>query len=381
MQIARLIRFFLAIALSCVALTGHAQVQQARGKASVSYQGKTASPDDKARALQMAQLKAVEFYYAEAGESESENFDAVREKILADPDRYILESTVLGEEESPDKRQYTVAVRVALNVANLRNLVKSNSVVAKAGAAEKSQLVFVFVSREVASVKTFDDRIYKRVDEKLSVNAAGASSRKGSEGESIRANQVSTNESTSEKTDATASRSHSVETGGSTVQRASETTYRLFPSADLNTVFTGQFARAGFEVVEAAMAEPATQGQFSVAKVEADYASGNDLKSATLQSIASGMRVAGVPYVALGTLDISPPGKDPATGLVRVGVTVNAKVYNVSKAIPSTQAAVGPVQFAGVGPDDATARGSALKLAATNAARELGSQLTAKGMR
>ena len=129
------------------------------------------------------------------------------------------------------------------------------------------------------------------------------------------------------------------------------------------------------------MAEPATQGQFSVAKVEADYASGNDLKSATLQSIASGMRVAGVPYVALGTLDISPPGKDPATGLVRVGVTVNAKVYNVSKAIPSTQAAVGPVQFAGVGPDDATARGSALKLAATNAARELGSQLTAKGMR
>ena len=67
--------------------------------------------------------------------------------------------------------------------------------------------------------------------------------------------------------------------------------------------------------------------------------------------------------------------------LVRVGVTVNAKVYNVSKAIPSTQAAVGPVQFAGVGPDDATARGSALKLAATNAARELGSQLTAKGMR
>ena len=376
----RFVRFFMALALSCLALTSFAQVQQARGKASVTYQGKLASPDDKARALQNAQLKAVEFYYAEAGESESENFDAVREKILANPDRYILESTVLGEEESPEKRQYTVAVRVSLNVANLRNLVKSNSAVAKTGAADKSQLVFVFVSREVASVKSFDDRVYKRVDEQANLKVSGNTARKGSEGEAIRGNQISTNETMSEKTDLNASRSHSVETGGSTTKRASDTTYRLFPSANLNTVFTGMFARAGFEVVDAAMAEPATEGRFSVAKVEADYTSGNDLKSATLQSIASGMRVAGVPYVALGTLDVNAPDKDPSTGLVRVSVSVNAKVYNVAKAIPSVQAAVGPVQFAGTGPDEAAARGNALKLAANNAARELSSQLTAKGI-
>ncbi len=377
MQIAR---FIIAVVLACVAVSSMAQVQQARGKASVTYQGKAASADDKAKATQAAQLKAVEYYYAEAGESESENFDAVREKILANPDRYILESTVLGEEDTPDKRQYTVAVRVSLNVANLRNLVKSNSAVAKAGAAEKSQLVFVFVSREVASVKSFDDRVYKRVDQSVTVNAQGSSSNKGSEGESVRGNQVSTNESTSAKADFSANRTRTIETGGSTVQRASEAAYRLYPSANLNVVFTGMFARAGFEVIEAGMAEPATGGRFSVAKVEEDYQTGNDLKSATLQSIAAGMRTAGVPYVALGTLDISAPGKDPATGLVRVGVTVNAKVYNVAKAIPSTQAAVGPVQYAGVGPDEDSARGNALKLAANTAARELTSQLTAKGI-
>jgi hypothetical protein len=370
----------MAVAMALFAVTAVAQVQQARGKASVTYQGRGASADDKARATQAAQLKAVEFFYAEAGESESENFDAVREKILANPDRYILESTVLGEEDMPDRRQYTVAVRVALNVANLRNLVKSNSAVAKAGATEKSQLVFVFVSREVASVKSFDDRVYKRVDESVSGSARGASAQTGSEGESIRGNQIGTSESTSAKADFSANRTRSLETGGSTVKRSSEATYRLYPSANLNVVFTGMFARAGFEVIEAGMAEPATGGRFSVAKVEEDYQTGNDLKSATLQSIASGMRTAGVPYVALGTLDISAPGKDPATGLVRVGVTVNAKVYNVSKAIPSTQAAVGPVQYAGVGPDEDSARGNALKLAANSAARELTSQLTAKGM-
>lgn len=377
MQIARSL---LAAVLACFAVASVAQVQQARGKASVTYQGRSVSADDKARAAQAAQLKAVEFYYAEAGESESENFDVVREKILANPDRYILETTVLGEEDMPDKRQYTVAVRVSLNVANLRNLVKSNSAVAKAGAGEKSQLVFVFVSREVASVKSFDDRVYKRVDQNVSVNARGASTSKGTEGESIRGNQISTNESSAATADFSANRSRSIETGGSTVTRASEATYRLYPSANLNVVFTGMFARAGFDVIEAGMAEPATGGRFSVAKVEEDYQSGNDLKSATLQSIATGMRAAGVPYVALGTLDIAPAGKDPATGLVRVGVTVNAKVYNVSRAIPSTQAAVGPVQYAGVGPDESTARGSALTQAANNAARELTSQLTAKGI-
>lgn len=373
-------RSLLAIVLACSAATAMAQVQQARGKASVTYQGWSASADDKARATQAAQLKAIEFFYAEAGESESENFDAVREKILANPDRYILETTVLGEDVVSDKRQYTVAVRVALNVANLRNLVKSNSAVAKAGAAEKSQLVFVFVSREVASVTSFDDRVYKRVDESVNVKASGSSSSKGSEGESIRGNQISTSESTSEKADFSANRTRTRETGGSTVKRASDATYRLYPSADLNTVFTGMFARAGFDVIEAGMAEPSTGGRFSVAKVEEDYKTGSDLKSATLQSIAAGMRAAGVPYVALGTLDIGAPGKDPATGLVRVGVTVNAKLYNVARAIPSTQAAVGPVQYAGVGPDEASARGSALKLAANNAARELTSQLTAKGI-
>lgn len=375
MQVIRSLALLLAASF---AISASAQVQQARGKASVTYAGKTASAEDKAKALQAAQLKAVDFYYAEAGESESENLDTVREKILANPDRYILESTVLGEEESADKKQYSVAVRISLNVANLRNLVRANSAVAKAGAEQKSQLVFVFVSREVASVKSFDDRVYKRSEQSYKASMDGASSSSGTEGERISRGQIKTNESVAASANVSANRVMTSETGGSTVRRSDEATYRLVPSANLNVVFTGMFARAGFEVLEAAMAEPATGGRFSVAQVEQDYQSGNDLKAATMQSIAAGMRTAGVPYVALGTLDIAPSIQDAATGLVRVGVTVNAKLFNVTKPIASTQAAVGPVQFSATGPDESTARGNALKLAANNAARELSSQLTAQ---
>lgn len=377
----QIIRTFLLVLLSSFAIVSMAQVQQAKGKSTVSYRGTAASPDDKAKANLAAQLKAVEFYYAEAGESEAANFDAVRDKIMADPDRYILESTVLAEVDSADKKQYTVAVRVSLNVANLRNAVKSNSAVSKAGRADKSPLVFLFVSRQVDSVKSFDDRVYKRVDESAKGGASGSTSQDGAEGESISKGQIKTNSSTATKATASVNTSRSIETGGSTVKRSSESTWRLIPSANVNQVFTKAFSQAGYAVKEAAVVEPYAGGQFKVSKVEDDYKSGADLKAATQQAVVKGMRTAQMSYVAMGTLDVGTTGQDPSTGLVRVGVTVNAKILDITQTIPDTIASVGPVQYAGVGPTEDEARTNALKLAASSAARELTSQVTNLGVR
>ncbi|MDW5444218.1 hypothetical protein [Polaromonas sp. SM01] len=370
----------LVLLLGCTTLS-MAQVQQARGKATVPYSGRSATPDIKAKANLAAQLKAVEFYYAEAGESEAANFDAVRDKIIADPDRYILETTVLAEEDSADKKQYTVAVKVSLNVANLRNAVKANSAVAKTGRADKSPLAFLFISRQVDSVKAYDARVFKRVDESVKVNRSGATSNTGVEGESVGRSQVKTNSATTAQESAEANRTRTREIGGSTVRKSSESTWRLIPSANLNQVFLSTFSRAGFKVSEAALVEPYTGGQFKVSAVEDDYKSGNDMTAATLQSVVKGMRTAQIPYVALGTLDVGMAEADPSTGLARVSVTVNAKIYDLTQTIPDTIASVGPVQYAGVGPTEDEARTNALKLAANNAARELTSQVTNLGVR
>jgi hypothetical protein len=56
-------------------------------------------------------------------------------------------------------------------------------------------------------------------------------------------------------------------------------------------------------------------------------------------------------------------------------------VLDVTQPIPDTIASVGPVQYAGVGPTEEEARTTALKLAASSAARELTSQLTNLGIR
>ena len=66
---------------------------------------------------------------------------------------------------------------------------------------------------------------------------------------------------------------------------------------------------------------------------------------------------------------------------MRVSVTVNAKVWDVTKPIPRTRVAVGPVAYSGVGPTEAEAQGNALKLAANTAAQELSSRMTSMGIR
>jgi len=375
MQVIR--KLFVALCAAAFALSAVAQVQQARGKATVPYTGKAVTPEVKAKALQGAQLKAVEFYYAEAGESEAANFDAMRQKIIDNPDRYILETTVLSEDDNAGGKAYTVAVKVSLNVANLRNDIKAGSAVGKATRSERSALAFVFVSREQDSEKAYDTRVTKRVDQGVKVDAAVKQT--GSEGESVKRNQISTNESATFNGSANVSRT--LETGGTRTRRASESTWRLFPSANLNQVFTQTFTRAGFKVNEASLVEPYTGGKFKVSQVENDYKAGNDLQSATLQSITQGMKNAQIPYIALGTLDLGLADTDPATGMQRVAVTVNARVLDVTQTIPDTIASVGPVQYAGVGPTEAEARTNALKLAANNAARELTAQLTNLGLK
>lgn len=389
----QVVRYIFAVVLAAFALQVSAQVQQARGQYSMIYKElvgavalKAAPAEIKQKAQQEAALKAVEAYYAEAGQSESANFDAIRGKILENLSRYILETTVISETDNPKDFQYSVVVRVSLNVANLRNAVQASSAVAKAVEGEKSALSFVFVSRQVDSTKSYDDRVFKRRDDSAAYSAVtqdrSAVSEKTSEGESIKRAQVSTYGSASQEVNqgvsASAKSTVTSETGGSTVSRASESTWRVVPSANLNQVFIAQFSQAGYDVIEAAMVE---SERFKISEIEADYKSGNDLQPKTLRTIAAGMKEAQIPYIALGTLDVGFPTKDPQTGLVRVAVTVNAKVWDVTRPIPRTRVAVGPVAYSGVGPSEDEARGNALKLAASSASQELSSRMNTMGIR
>src|SRR3989344_4182392 len=123
----QVIKYFVAFFVSFACVQAGAQIQQARGQHVLNYKEylgvfdkKEAPPKAKQIAQQEAMLKAVEAYYAEAGQAESSSFDAIRSKVLENQGRYILDSTVSAEEDDKNDLKDTVVVRVSLNVANLR---------------------------------------------------------------------------------------------------------------------------------------------------------------------------------------------------------------------------------------------------------------------
>lgn len=378
MQISKII---LTAILAFTVSTSYADVVTAKGKATVKYSEWKVNVETKEKALFNAQMKAIEMYYAEAGDAAAENLDMIRDKIKEDPDRYILESTILQEEDKSDTKQYTVTIRVSLNGSNLRNVLKKTTASAATPQGERSQLTFIFVSRQVDTQTTYDARVTKRAVVTDKGAFSSSVSEKGQEGESIKGSQISTNASANAKSNYSTERAVTVETGGASVARSGTSTWKLISSQNLSQTVTQIFKTSGYRVVEAQFVEPLTNGKLKVSAVENDYKSGNDLQSVTLQNIVSGLRAAQVRYFALATLDVGAVSVDAATGMQRVSVTVNGKIIDAGQGIPESVAVAGPAQYSGVGPTEDEARTNALKQAAQSTARELTSQLANAGLR
>jgi hypothetical protein len=369
----KIICFFIGIFLSLQAL---GQVVQVKGVGTISYSGEL-TPSERDRAYKTAQVAAVERYFAENGEAESQNFEAIQPTIESNLDKFILGTIVLNEQEQVNLRKYTIAVRVELNVAKLRNTLRASSAVSKSASGEKSQLVYVFVGREVSSVRSFDERVVKRVEVTGSQDASVKKSTRGTEGESIGATSISTNASKQTSEKASLNASAKMETGGSSTRKADDTTYRLLPMMSTKTSITSVFSQGGYVVSDPEF----VLTDKDLRAVNHDYSSGNDLAPSTVRAVVMSMKKSQVPYLVLATLDVGAPAMDAATGLQRVAVSVTGRVLDLTSNLPREVASVPTVQYFGVGPDNSTASTKALKEASVATAREVVSRLNAAGIR
>ena len=223
----------------CLSFSLWAQVVTVKGIGTVPYKGTFFAEADKEAAVQAAKMKAVERYFAENGESETENFDNIAPQIEANLDKFILSDVIIDEKDDKDRKRYTVALKVEINVPKLRNEIKKASAAGsgggKATAEGKSQLAFLFIARQVESSQAFDDRVVKRADvstsEEVNVNARDRGRRGGSYKET---NDMSVR----------------VETGGSTTRRADNATYLLLPMDDKKSSITKAFSNGGFKAAD-----------------------------------------------------------------------------------------------------------------------------------
>ena len=353
-----------------------AQVVQVKGVGTTNY-GTELTSAVKEKAYQKAQVSAVERYFAESGEAESENFAAIEDKIVENLDSFILNTTVLNEQDQSSLKKYSVSVKVEINVAKLRNTLRKSSAVSKAGVYEKSHLVYVFVGREAANVRAFDARVVKREEISAKGGVSSTKSTLGSEGENITDNSISTTASKQTVKSQSASSSVRVETGGSSTRKADEITYRLLPMANAKTSITSVFSQAGFVIEEPEF----VIGDREFKAMTKEFSSGNDVAPATMRSIVNSLIKANVPLLVLATLDVGAVDQDPATGMQRVAVIAVGRVLDVSNGRPREVASVPAVQYFGIGSDNQNAINKGLKDASLAAAREVVSRLNAIGTR
>lgn len=379
--------------------TMHASGSSAKGMATITYERKL-TPEHRQDAAKKARLNAIERHFSEQGQAKLKNFEIVRESILNEIDSYLLGTSILSEEDDSAAKTYRLVIRADLNIPRLENRLQSGSAVQNTATAEKSLLTFLFVARQQAEVKTYQDKVVSRTDTENimthQLNADGtllhnenAETRtRTREAESVDKSTVTMNDRNQTKSRnreesqieanvvASEKSSSSTITGGSSTQKSDEVKWKVARASDINSVVTGVFSTAGYEVVEGEMIDG-----LDVESITADFGAGDDLKPATLRTAAKSIQAAEIPFFALGTLDVGMRDQDPVSGLTRVHVSVSGKVLDLRGKFPKTVSSVGPVLFAGLGPNADVARVNALKLAAENAGQQLLNELNAKGVR
>lgn len=362
---------FLLILFSASALA----IDESKGMATVTYKGK-ATPQLMQAAAADAKYNALERFVAQTNSAKLRIFDAKKPEIMAKIDDFILSSTVIAQNDDKSMKTYSITVRAEINNIRLQNLLNDN-----AGArpdprgvmsgADKS-LVLVFIPRSQDSRKSYDDRVVKRADVGVSASASRSQKVDVSNSENLRSGRESISDSRSDRLDLSQSGSVKIETGGSTEIKDDKIQWKVFSSNEVSAGMNQVFIEAGLETYEAEFVPG-----INLTAIRTDYGSGNDVSAENLRSMIAAANKSGYGYVATGTVDVTLGGTDPQTGLKRVSVTVNGKVYQAGNRVRSLGSFT-TTKF-GMGQAIADAQKDGIRKASEEAAARIVDQLNAQG--
>jgi hypothetical protein len=360
-----MVLIFVSLVLS---MSVKAATVEVKGTITLPYKGSlfSSAPSGavKTEAMKEAKLQSWNLYTAQFNDAKMRQYLGVKEAFLSQIDNYVTNIRVIDESVDKKSKIITIAVRATINETAVNATLGAMSVAGQQGSGEGSLFTFVFVAREAVSAKTKDT---KRID--ISQYEAA-----GTANESLAG------------TDTTASSSGEVNivtkttTGGSTERTATQRKYQVTSSQDINANMGKILSTAGFEVTDYDDVVDVCGG-VERKIIAHEFGAEDDMSRESRRSAISASSACEISLFATGTIDIGVQDIDPVTGLKRVYVSVRAQVWDITRKLPRKVASVGPVQYAGLGPNDKVARGNALTLASEQAGREIVDQLNAKGIR
>jgi len=353
-------------------LTAQAELVKVKGKGEIVYKTNIFKPGqgsaEERAAITEAKNNALTRFAAAFDSARFELYKKIEPDVLGNIDQYVTDYTQLDQQVDKTSKRYTVVIEASINSTLIESAINKSSnangptaagaIPAKAGG---SYMTFVFVARELASIKDYDA---KRTT--VDINESSSAGRQNKNvAEDAQSAETSLDKSSVVK--------HT--TGGNTETKAAEVTYRVMTITEVDNAVNSVLTKASYEVVD-----PVDAG-LSVDSFKADFASGSDISAATRTIAIKNCKQKEITYIAIANMDVGLPEKDEATGLTRVFVTVTAKVSDLSPKFPKTIASIAGKPYAGLGSNPQVAKQNALNEAATRSASELVDQLRMKGVK
>ena len=367
----------LLFALICIVLfvglmfvaekTAQAQEISVKGSASQAFDSGIFSSEPNAKmkkqVLEAAKLAAWKRYTSSFNSAKARSYNALETSFLSNLDKYILDHQIIDAFVDETAKSYSIVIRMSINGTAVEEMLNSNSA-AGAQMGEGSYFTFLFLARQTASQAKFFDKVINMSTSDTKVLAEESISSSG--GETVAGVETKTAEKTV--------------TGGSVVKKADKLEYVTVSSMDINTAISEELTVAGFEVVDYVDVVDACGGA-EPDQIATEFSQADDISRQTRKLAIAGARECDVSYFALGTLDVGMNDIDPVSGLDRVYVSVRGQVWSIVKRLPKKVVSVGPIQFAGLGPDAQVARRNALLLAGREAGSIIVDQMNMKNLR
>jgi hypothetical protein len=252
-----------------------------------------------------------------------------------------------------------------------------------ARAEDRPEMAFLFVTRQLVEQKKFDDQIDRRVDVNANLSATVNSNGSRVTNRSKTLQDDSLEDSVVTTSDAKVGVNSSVATtvssssAGSVTSKRARRLYRISSSESFNSAFLEGFTSKDLPLDPI---ELETEKNVNLEAVKEDFAIFEEIQAPNLQKLLAEAKSAGFKYISIGTLDVSIPAKDEYLGVLRVGVRVNAKVYDLSGRRTRTMLALQPILVNGFDSDEIRAQSKAVREAASRASKEFLTQLSSKSL-
>ena len=375
---------------------------------------KTATTGQKKEAIENAKKNAMDKYIAGLDSQRIRMLNNFKDELYKNINLYVPEVVPLNDGKW-ENGYWSIDVEASINEAQIEELInkyaQSNS---KKNAEEN--LSFVFVAREVESVKEFmgekaektaEGGVYKEnlgvseqanvksseklaatTNEKVGENAKKKLGIAGSAEQGV-VSKASTEEvkyqgeATSKYQGSETSKYHGnmsdetknvyeKTTSGSIEKKSEVVKYRSYSPEEVEAKVTEVFNKADIQVV------PTFEVGIDTGKFIKDFSIGNDITDATKKETVDLAKSKGLNLIAVGMLDVGREQVDQATGLSKIYVVVTGYILDLNGKFTKKIASIGPVQYSGIGENPKVAKVNALNNAASAAAKDLVDQFREK---